>query len=446
MSRKLLFALFALFLLSVPLIVQAQDTVTVRAVWTQDILVLINISNDPADLSDLTLTSARGEIAPDDWVMGVDPETTLSYSLRSVLPGGCLIVYFAGNARPDIPASVECRAVVGEFTPTTFGDLVWDITQGGFTSSTGVTCDVTSGSSCEFVVPLGSEDVTDEMVVPETVPSRVIWNADILVVINISEYGADWSDLGLTSASGGAIEPGQWVLFVDEKTTLSYDLHNVRPGSCLISYLGGTEQPELPENVECTRIIGEFTPENLEDLVWDVNAGGFTATGGEQCDVEMSTTCDLTVPVAPVELGMEPEPDAEETGGANVRAIWNEDIFVLINISDAGADLSRLNLTAANGGAINATDWALGADDSGRTYTLEDVRPGSCLISYRADTEQPDLPENVECTRIIGEFTPVNLDDVIWNVNSGGFTVSTGGAACAVVGSTDCDITVPVSE
>jgi len=448
MFRKVSLALCLLLLLTISGIATAQDDAeggdaTVRAVWNLDTLVLINVSEVGADLSGLTLQSENGEIAPEQWVMFVDEETTLSYPLTDLRPGDCLQVYLSGTeANP--PETVDCTRVVGEFTPTTFDDIVWEVTQGGFSAIVNgaeTACDITT-TSCEFTVPEGMAMMTEDTV-PEAVTVRAVWNQDIFVLINLSDFGADMGALDLQSELG-AITADQWVLFEDEETGEAFTLTDVRPGSCLISYIGGEEQPDLPEDLDCTRIIGEFSAENLDDIIWDVAQDGFSASTGEECAVEGTTTCDLTVPTAAVEFEMDMmEEDGEEMADANTnaRAIWNQDIFVVINLSDTGMDLSGVSFEA-EAGMIMPNQWVLFEDPDGGFYTLEDVRPGSCLVSYLGGIDQPELPSGVDCTRIIGEFTPTNLDDIIWNVSSGGFSISTG-ATCAVEGTTSCDFTAP---
>jgi len=449
LNRAVAVALCLLMLLAISGIAMAQDedtaggNATIRAVWNLDTLILINVSEVGADLSGLTLQSENGEITPENWVMFVDEETTLSYPLTDLRPGDCLQVYLSGGeANP--PETVDCTRVVGEFTPTTFDDIVWEVTQGGFSAivnGSETACDI-NNTSCTFNVPEGTEMMAEDTV-PEAVTVRAAWNTDIFVLVNVSEFGADLGALDLQSELG-AITADQWVLFEDEETSEVFTLTDVRPGSCLVSYLGGIDQPELPEGVDCTRIIGEFTPENLDDIIWDVTQNGFTASTGEVCAVEGTTTCDLTVPTAAVEFEMDMmEEDGEEMADANTnaRAIWNQDIFVALNLSDGGIDLSGVSFEG-EGGAITPDQWVLFENPDGGFYTLDDVRPGSCLVSYLGGIDQPELPAGVDCTRIIGEFTPTNLSDIIWDVNTGGFDISTG-ATCAVEGTTSCDFTAP---
>ena len=450
MYRKWSLLVCMVMLLAMSGLAAAQDEDTggsteMRAVWNSETLVLINVGQTGADLTSTSLTSADGAITPESWVMFVDEETTLSFPLSDLRPGDCLQVYLSGTEATP-PDTVSCTRVVGEFTPTTFDDLVWDVTQGGFSITANgaeTACDITT-TSCDFTAPEGSEmEMTD--MVPENVTLRAIWNQDIFVLINVSEFGADLSELTLSSELG-TIGAEQWVLLEDPETTEAYTLADVRPGSCLISYTGGEEQPELPEDVECTLTIGEFTLENLDDIIWDVNAGGFTASTGAECAVDGTTTCDITAPTAAIEFEMDDMEEETIDPNANARAVWNQDIFVVINTGDTGIDLSGVSFESGSGGMIAPDQWVLFEDsDTGAFFTLDDVRPGSCLVSYLGGTAQPELPSGVECTRTIGEFTPANLDDIIWDVNAGGFSISTG-ATCAVEGTTDCAFTAPALE
>lgn len=442
----------------------AQAENGVRAIWNQDVFVVINISGGGVDLSELSFEGANGGILPENWVMAVDAATTESYSLTNVRPGSCLIAYRSGGT-PTPPATVTCTRVIGEFEVTNLEDVIWTVDRGTFTpvlaGAEGAPCDTVNRTACDIQANPQDTNVISDDDIPAEVVIKAIWNDDIFVLINTSGFGVDLSNLSFESVNtDGAITPSLWVIQVDEETTLSYDLDNVRPGSCLIAYLGEvgaeTEMPELPENVECTRTVAIFTAENPDDQVWVLESGGFTpvvdGVEGEVCEYGTTTDCDITVPNAElVDPNATEEPEATDSG-ASVRVLWNDDVLVVINISDGGVDLSDLSLQATNGdGVIDADNWVLDVDpDTTLSYTLTDVRPGSCLVAYLgaegAGTVQPDLPEGVECTRVIGRFTASNLADLVWSVESGGFTPVVDGVeneACDIVNSSRCDVNLP---
>ncbi|MCU0499936.1 MAG: hypothetical protein MUF87_21505 [Anaerolineae bacterium] len=442
----------------------AQGENVVRAIWNQDVFVVINISDGGVDLSELSFEGANGAILAENWVMAVDPNTTESYSLTNVRPGSCLIAYRSGST-PTPPTTVTCTRTIGEFEVTNLDDVIWTVDRGTFTpvlaGAEGTSCDTVNRTACDVQANPQDTNVITEDDQPEEVVIKAIWNDDIFVLINSSGFGVDLSELSLESVNtDGAITPDLWVLQVDEETTLSYDLDNVRPGSCLIAYLGETgaetEMPELPENVDCTRTIAIFTAENPEDQVWVLESGGFTpvvdGVEGEVCEYGTTTDCDITVPNAEiVDPNATEEPEATDSG-APVRVLWTDDILVVINISDEGVDLSGLSLEATNGGGvIDADNWVLEVDaETTLSYSLTDVRPGSCLVAYLgaegAGTVQPELPEGVECTRVIGRFTAANLADLVWSVESAGFTPVVEGVeneACDIVNSSRCDVNLP---
>jgi hypothetical protein len=461
MSRKwVALSCFILVLLLVPLSAAlAQTTNTVRAVWNATTLVLINISSEGVDVSELSLEGESGEILPTTWAVKTDA-AGVSYSLTDVRPGSCLVVSLSGTT-PEIPANVTCSRIVADITLEDINDVVWDVSKGGFTPVLagvgGSQCDVSGGTSCDIAVNPANTNTSFGQV-PENVDVRAIWNNDILVIINTSDYGADLSDLILNGSTGGAIEPRNWVMGINPDTTASYTLRNMRPGSCLVSYLSvqatEDEAPDLPEGVDCTRIAGEFTAVNLDDLVWTLDAGGFTPSvdgvQGTACEIVDTTTCDITVPNA--DLGGEVEEDAAPEAGAKVvRALWNNDILVLINVSDDGVDLSGLSLLGVdNNGAIFPENWVMAINPATTaSFSLSDVRPGSCLISYLSvagtDNTAPALPAGVTCDEVIGEFTPINLSDLVWTLESNGFIPvlnNVEGEPCEIIGSSSCDITL----
>lgn len=417
---------------------QDSNTGVVRAIWTPDAMAIINISDVGVNLSTLSLESATGSIEPTDWVMLTD-ESGVSYSLADVRPGSCLLIYLADSMETEPPAGANCTRVVAEFTPVNVTDIVWDVTQGGFNpfvdGSPGDVCSVSTGTSCDISVPTGGEDMT--LLDAEITPVRAIWTQDVLVLINTGQSGADFSALTLTG-NEGVITPDMWVMNTNINN-VPYQLSNIRPGGCLVSYLSITENTQLPEGVECNRIVSITTLENQGDAVWIVETGGFSAdVNGESviCQVRGTTVCDFSVPNADAAKSSDVA-EADIRAEPTVRAIWNEDVFVVINISSEGVDLSSTDFVGTTG-ALNASNWVL--DDS---FTLDDVRPGSCLVTYLSTAESTELPAGVDCTRIMGETPLENIEDVIWNVTVGPFTAN--GVSCETVGTTTCDIPVPSS-
>lgn len=453
---RLIFFTVVILLITTLIAAQDDNSLSVRALWNGEIFVVLNNSDEAVDLTGLSFSSANGEITPDNWVMSVNDETGLPYGLNDVAPGSCLAAYFVEQPeRPALPGDVSCTRFIGEFTPTSYGDLVWDVSQGGFSAAVdGITvseCSIES-TSCDIAVRPATEMMMMDEERPAETTISVLWNADILVVLNTSDYGVDVSELTFKN-DAGEIAPDNWVIEINADTGDEYNLANFRPGSCLISYfveLGS--QPDLPENVSCTRIEGVFTPIEPTDVVWEVSAGGFEATvagnPAGSCTMD-STTCDVTVPTSAEDAGDMMDETMDDMSDVSIRAIWTQDILVLINVSDVGVDLSGLDLESASG-AVQAMDWMMNLADNGDEYALDDVRPGSCLVVYFVEMgEQPPLPENVSCTRTIGAFTPATLDDLIWDVNGGGFTPIVAGVegdACSVGDTTTCDIVVPSSE
>lgn len=455
--RKLILLLVWLFVVAVPFSLAQDANNTVRAVWNQEVLVLINISGDGVDVSALTLQGENGSVLPENWVMAVDEATTLPYMLTNMRPGSCLIAYRSGLT-PTPPDTVTCTRIIGEFEVTNADDVIWTSDRVDFTpvlaGAEGAPCDTRNRTACDITVNPLNPNAPASSTTPNEVAIKALWNNDILVLLNNSAYGVDLTRLSLASVlTDGAITPDLWVMEVDEASTLPYSLGDVRPGSCLLAYLGTagteTEAPALPEGVECARVIGRFTAENQADLVWLQESGGFTpvvgGTGSDVCEYGTTTDCDIVVPVA--EEGSTASVETDEA--APLRLVWNTDILVVINVSSAGVDLSALTLQANTGdGAITPDLWTLNVNPAtGASYTLEDVRPGSCLLAYLGTegtaTTAPELPENIECTRVVGVFTAVNPADLVWSVEAGGFTPvvdSAAGDTCDIVNASSCAV------
>ncbi len=469
---RLSVAALLLALFSTLTIAQSSST-EIRAIWSVETFVLINNSDDGVDVSGLSFVSRDGEITPDDWVLQLNTDTNEFYTLSDLRPGACLVAFFA-DFTGEIPETVSCSRVIGEFIITSFDDIVWGIPQGGFTAQINGTviadCSI-NRTACEVDVPVsgmdsgaGSSDdapegdsdpdSNEDTDVPADVDIRAIWNDETLVLINVAEFGVNLSALSLQSAAG-IIGPVDWILFEDEEFGGFYALDDVRPGSCLLAYPAETE-PTIPETVECTRTIGEFTPITVQDIVWDVTQGGFTpivdAVPDEACDITTSS-CDITVPVAESEISeagieLDGSTDPALVGGVEVRAIWTPDLMVLINVSRQGSNVSELTLTSTNG-AVTPAGWVMNENPlTAGFYTLGDMRPGSCLLVYE-EGPQPEIPETVECSRVIGVSELSDIRDVVWDIAQGGFEGTIDGAlsaVCSVEGTTSCSLIVPPSE
>ncbi len=440
-SIKYLFSLLVIIIISQTAF--AQDSADVKIIWTQEFLVVVNTSNENVNLSSLDLVSANGAIMATDWVMDTYGDSNLSYSLAMVEPGACLLAYPSGaEEQPELPENVTCAMTIGMFTMTNFNDIVWDMGQGGFSADVDGTsvadCDTTTNNSCDLSVATtasNSDDATAMEADDDHADILVSWNTDIFVIINTSDTDVNISDLSFSS-SDGEILPENWVMNTDEDdSNLSYSLADVTAGSCLIAYLSADEQPELPENVTCTRTEGMFTMLNINDMVWDASQGGFTAqAGGEtiaDCDVN-NTTCDLTV--ATTSAMSDDMMDMDDENAEWITAVWTTDILVIINTTMGDANLSDLSFSSSQG-EILPENWVMNTDDNGLSYSLEDVSAGSCLVAYLNADEQPELPENVTCTQTEGVFAMNNITDMVWDVSQGGFT---GGAGDATA---ECDIT-----
>lgn len=329
MLRSRLIVFLLVLMISIPLMVSAQDDEMteeptgegeIRAVWNTDILVLINVSDEGVNVSDLSLESDDGEVRASDFVMELDDDG-VSYSLADVRPGSCLLVYLA-STEPDIPETVTCTRVIGEFTPENFGDIVWEISQGGFTpvrsevddDMDAEPCDI-NRTSCDIVVWVGGPDYSEDDIT-EFVDLSAIWTQEVLVLINTSDFGVDLSSLTLFSTVGELL-PETFVLDADDDG-VAYTLEDVRPGSCIIVYLGDGDAPELPEGVECTRTISETSLDNPNDMVWTIEQGGFQAFTIDStelgCSIEATTTCDIPVPNAEYDemMGMDDEESSDD--------------------------------------------------------------------------------------------------------------------------------------
>jgi len=285
----------------------------------------------------------------------------------------------------------------------------------------------------------------------DTAGLQVVWNQEILVVINTSSEDVNVSNLNLVSANG-AIMAEDWVMDTYGDSNLSYSLAEFEPGSCLIAYpSGGEEQPELPDNVECTATVGMFTMTNYDDIVWDITQGGFSAevdgASVADCDAN-SNSCEVSVATTASDATDATDVEADDTQ-ADILVSWNTDIFVIINTSEVDVNISDLSFSSSLG-EILPENWVMNTtdDDNNLSYSLTDVSAGSCLIAYFSTDEQPELPENVTCTTTEAVFTLINIDDMVWDVSHGGFAAKAGDVTLADcdINNTTCNLTVATTS
>lgn len=400
-------ALFFLSLLAVPLLAQPEG-VTVRAIWSPDTFVIINISDEGTDLTELRFESALGELTPEDWQMQADPNSGAIYTLDDVRPGSCLVAAF-GTTTPELPSGVNCTRIIGVSVVTTLDDIIWSVDQGGFTPYIDdddlAECSIRR-TSCDIAAPPanaperpGGEEAEDTV---ETVTIRAVWTEDIFVLLNNTDQGVDLSALTLESEMG-SITPDDWAMEFSPDLEANFALADFRPGSCLLAYLDDGERPDLPQNVTCTRIAGRYLIIDMGNRLWDASQERFTPfvdnVPGTACPVDVSS-CDLVVPVtAPQEL-------------VQVRAVWNETVFVIMNSSSSTVDLSGLVLRGRTG-AIEQDDWVLRGSRS-----LASIAPEDCLVAFtqgrRADDVALPLPEGMRCNIIVGEYAVAPGPEVIW--------------------------------
>jgi|GEM_PF-2410201 len=151
-----------------------------------------------------------------------------------------------------------------------------------------------------------------------------------------------------------------------------------------------------------------------------------------------------TLPFIPTPTPTNPRPEvAQGEPRAEIRLIWNDRIFVLINTSDTPVDVSNVSFEGANGGGFGAQDWLANSD---APLYLNSLQPGSCLVAYSAlETTPPPVPSSVRCSRVSARIA-LQPNDVIWEMRNGSFTAyptGTDPVPCALTSRTACEIRVP---
>ncbi len=287
---------------------QSPRSVPVRAIWTRDVFVLINISSSGADFSGLDLVSDAGAVRADTWVMGTDADG-MSYNLANLRPGTCLVTYLSNAPTTALPEGVRCTRTASLTTLENPDDQVWQaaIFSALVNGETAAECPTDSGTTCDFDLPnadlaaieaFGSNPRVDTNDPSQAARAfiRAVWTPETLVLINTTPFGLDLAELTLSS-SAGDVGPELWVMNVDPASGTPYNLADFRPGSCLVATYPNMPDAPLPASVRCTRVYARVSLENLNDVVWSLDAGSFTASG-VTCSTTEGTSCDITANTA----------------------------------------------------------------------------------------------------------------------------------------------------
>ncbi len=127
---------------------------------------------------------------------------------------------------------------------------------------------------------------------------------------------------------------------------------------------------------------------------------------------------------------------------AQVEVYWNAKIFVLLNPGPRGADVSKLRFEL-EGHGFGARNWRMEYIRDITYFDLMDMRPGACLVAYPYD-DQPELPDTVECTRIIGRSILTSPQDAVWTEELfQAFVPDSDSQTCTGV---DCVVYVPAAN
>jgi uncharacterized protein YkwD len=136
---------------------------------------------------------------------------------------------------------------------------------------------------------VGTDGVKDNVITDEStlVKVRLLWNDQLLGIINNSDVGIDLADFRLV----GFAEETFWN--IDE----GYDIRNVRPGSCLLIFVGDERPDETTiAGLNCSRVIGDMQLTTYTQDVWVETR--FSTNFGDECEGTASgkIRCDVSVP------------------------------------------------------------------------------------------------------------------------------------------------------
>jgi len=245
--------------------------------------------------------------------------------------------------------------------------------------------------------PQVTHDIATPTATQEILPDiRLVYDSDVLTLINISGRRLDLTDLRFQSDSA-RMETTVW-----DTEFLTERLDNFRSDDCL--QVWGTQFRELEDIPEDCAIRHGWVAVNDAQLFWqDVNRF-FVLNDGDvigECSV-FDGACDVSLEA---ELRLESdETQLLTTTDRDIRLIFNQDSVTLLNITDAPIDLRGL-IFRSGSGRLSIKQW----NTEFLTASLGGLPAEDCLMVWI--TEVDEQPPPFECETRHGWIVATDTED-----------------------------------
>ncbi len=251
---------------------------------------------------------------------------------------------------------------------------------------------------------LTANSTSTPIITPTALPPdiRLIYDADSLTLLNISDVALDLSGLRFQS------DDARMGVDVWDTEFLTERLDNFSAGDCL--QVWGTEFNQLNDVIDDCETRHGWVAVNSSQLFWQGTTQFFVVNGGTVigvCQV-FDGVCDLSLDgVYTVEDNSSPLPVPV---GRDIRLIFNLDSLTILNIADVSLDLRGV-FFQSNEGQLAIEKW----NTEFLTASLSGFPVEDCLMVWTTQTDNQPAP--LECETRHGWIVATDAEDFWRNVS-----------------------------
>ncbi|GAB1421656.1 hypothetical protein MASR2M15_18370 [Anaerolineales bacterium] len=411
--------------------------VDLKLIYDQDDFALINVSGDVLDLRGLKFVSSSGELAIEAW-----NTEFLSQRLSGFFDQDCLQVWYVSVGEQLPPP--DCRTRQG-WIRANDSQAFWRNSDNFLVYLNGeavIGCEVTAGI-CDIDLSQRSPELIPTATPLSVSDLKLIYDQASFSLINISGRDLNLRAIRFVSPNGE--------MSIDAWDTgfLSYSLSKFPARDCLQTWPAGTG--ERVQSDEC-RVRQAWVGAGGSELFWQ-NTSQFTVFQGTKIlatcfinngscqfkiDENQAAQVVPTSAAAPNTNIATPIPPVESVrlGSTDIRLVYSNPSFTLINTSGRDLDLSQLAFESDNG-VMLASYW----QSSDLSRSLSAFPSGGCVQAWPFGLDIQETPAS--CGTRHG-WVVLSPEKVFW-VKASSFRVRRGSdflATCYVIDQI-CEFNLP---
>ena len=357
----------------------------IRLIYDDENMTLINISDTPIDISYLTFVSASGELLAVEW-----NSEFLTTRLTEVPSGDCLQAWVGINTNP--PLTDQCAKRHGWINTDTYAQF-WLNAEAFVVRNNGLPLGFCSGyfGTCELsLIPPDNLQLPQSLrsIVPERPPDiRLVYDESSFTLINAATGYLDLLGLYFVSDTG-EMDVERW-----DTQFLAQPLFSMDPGGCVQAWRVGLSQLPKPPDCRSRKAwipIGEpawFWIGTTSFEVYRNDALVATCLVGDgACEFSLSEEkFDTSQQVAAFSTPVPPDPFS---GQYDVRLVYDDDSFALVNSSGVPQNFAQLTFES-DSGVYTASRW----DNGSLGSPLASFNSGDCMQIWLVGTELQPVPD-----------------------------------------------------